>query len=320
MKKITIILLLLTIPMLSCAVLDGSGTVNYIPKYYSETSIGISSITDNGTHVTIPNLIVSGSVNATSLSSTNNHTHNGTSGYGGQLIQPYINEAVSMNVTSTYINQIDDNDYLTILTNRYRYSYISPVNPGTSASGSGSGSAEGSWFELSTGATALSKIGKTFSTNIFWSHSASSYRPNWDKAFVYLFTVRRNFTSDANVISRVQIKDSQAIGALAEKGIGLRIENYKLYGESYGTSGLASLDLSTTMTGATPYDIIIIHTPATSIKWYVNGVLKNTQSTAGNIPAGEGSAYGGFMNSIENNQAGNDCIVWIGMFLLGVAK
>jgi hypothetical protein len=54
MKRLITLLLILTVPMLSCAVLDGSGIANNIPKYYSDASIGVSSLTDNGTDLSVP--------------------------------------------------------------------------------------------------------------------------------------------------------------------------------------------------------------------------------------------------------------------------
>lgn len=306
----------------SANVTSSTGTTNTIPKFSGATGLANSSITDNGTWISTSENITVGRVQATSANITGDVyiSGNTTMPNAGYMISPKINENVALSANSTYLNLTDDIDFLTTLTRRYRYSYMPSVNAGTSVTGSGSGSSEGSWIEMATGNTALSKCGKFLTTSIFWSHSASSYRVNWNNDIVYLFTVRRNFTSDANVISRVQIKDSQAIGALAEKGIGLRIENYKLYGESYGASGLASVDLGTTMTAVTPYEIMVVFTSGSSVKWYVEGVLKGTQSTAGNIPTGEGSATGSFMYSIEANQINTNSVVWVGLCLIGVGK
>lgn len=51
MKRLITLLLILTVPMLSCAVLDGAGTVNRLAKYSEKYAIVDSSITDNGTHL-----------------------------------------------------------------------------------------------------------------------------------------------------------------------------------------------------------------------------------------------------------------------------
>lgn len=71
MKRLITLLLILTVPMLSCAVLDGSGITNNIPKYYSETSIGISSLTDNGTDLSVPAGYKIDGVDISALSSGN---------------------------------------------------------------------------------------------------------------------------------------------------------------------------------------------------------------------------------------------------------
>jgi hypothetical protein len=125
---------------------------------------------------------------------------------------------------------------------------------------------------------------------------------NWDKVLFFIFNVSR-YQSDTEVIGRIQLKPGATEGSLAGKGMGLKILNGDLWGESYGT-GLGEVDLGYTLNiaGQEGSQIVIALDPGTSVKWYVNGVLKGTQSTASKIPAG--TAIGRFAFSIINGATG----------------
>ncbi len=126
---------------------------------------------------------------------------------------------------------------------------------------------------------------------------------SWDKKLYLIFGYSRQ-NSDAQVVARVQLKDVNTEGALAAKGIGIRADNYALVGESYGVA-LGAVDLATALTSRRPYLIIILHDPSVpKIEWYVNGVLKGTQSTANNIPSGNAGDIGRLVHSIINGVTG----------------
>lgn len=141
----------------------------------------------------------------------------------------------------------------------------------------------------------------------FWSlslnfRSADSPLVDWNKKLYIGFNYMRS-NSDAQGVARFQLKQTDAIGALAAKGIGLRADNLALIGESYGTA-LGEVDLATTLTSFRAYWITIIHYPGSKIEWYVNSVLKGTQSTAANIPSGIGTEYIRLVHSAANGADG----------------
>jgi hypothetical protein len=125
---------------------------------------------------------------------------------------------------------------------------------------------------------------------------------NWDKVLYFIFNVSR-YQSDTEVVGRIQLKPGATEGPLAGKGIGLEILNGNLWGESYGT-GLGEVDLGYTLNiaGQEGSQIVIALDPGASVKWYVNRVLKGTQSTASKIPTG--TAIGRLVFSISNGATG----------------
>lgn len=161
-----------------------------------------------------------------------------------------------------------------------------PTNAGWIAAVVGSGSTTQAVSRLSvgTGATAGSEARLHSRLTAFNWATAHHININWDKKVYIIFNVTRE-ESSAAAICRFQVKEITAEGQLAAKGLGIRIDNFVLKGESYGTS-LGVVDLATTLTSTYPYQIVIIHYPGSKIEWYVNGVLKGTQLTVANIPSG----------------------------------
>lgn len=105
----------------------------------------------------------------------------------------------------------------------------------------------------------------------------------WEHRLELIFNISLP-ASDSEAVTRIQIKQESTIGALGDKGIGLRIDNLALVGESYGSS-LGTVDLATTLTVDDVVRIRIVLDPvALTIAWFVDDVLKGTQSTAGKIP------------------------------------
>ena len=125
---------------------------------------------------------------------------------------------------------------------------------------------------------------------------------NWDKPLYFIFNVSR-YQSDPEVVARIQLKPANTEGAVADKGIGLKILNGALWGESYGSSpGEVDLDYTLNIAGQEGAQIVIALEPGTSIGWYVNGVLKGTQGAASAIPTG--TAIGRMVFSLVNGAAG----------------
>ena len=185
-----------------------------------------------------------------------------------------------------------------------------PTNAGWISSLAGSGAAAqnpfGNYFD--TGATANSKALLYCYVSGMNIGSHQDYI-DWDRKLYFLFNLMRA-NSDAEAVARVQIKQTNAEGALAAKGIGLRIDNLALVGESYGTA-LGVVDLATSL-GADyqVVQVVIVHDPGASIKWYIRTTaggtltLKGTQSTVANIPSGLAGAGSTLVHSIINGATG----------------
>jgi len=123
-------------------------------------------------------------------------------------------------------------------------------------------------------------------------------RPNFNKKIYISFLVWRE-SAFAGIVSRVQFKVATAIGQLGEAGFGIQITNMAMVGESYGTGRAETPALVAAMVSRRSYRVTIVHDPGVSIKWYIDGVLAATQSTAANIPSGEGASSSTFMVSMQ---------------------
>ncbi|KKL54788.1 hypothetical protein LCGC14_2261900 [marine sediment metagenome] len=181
---------------------------------------------------------------------------------------------------------------------------ILPTNAGWTVSKSGSGGTEEGVAsqKLWTGNTASSK-GMLYSNFTGFSPGASYSKVNWDKKLYFIFRYSRS-GADAEAIARVQMKETNAEGALAAKGIGIRADDLALTGESYGTE-LGEVDLGVALTSGRDQQILIIHDPSVpKIEWYVDGVLEGTQSTAAKIPNGVAGTTSRFVHSIINGVTG----------------
>lgn len=109
------------------------------------------------------------------------------------------------------------------------------------------------------------------------------------RPFRFSFTVSR-ITSAANAIARAQYKNTQADGALAAAGVGIQINNFALFGESFG-SALSSNNLGVTMVDGSTYKVMIVVYPGERVEWWVDGVLRATQTTTSAIPAANVACY-----------------------------
>lgn len=152
------------------------------------------------------------------------------------------------------------------------------------------------------------KTGVTASSSIitYWgldlSPTTAFPRIDWDKKASVFFSIIRR-ASDAQNVTRVQLKAATAIGILAEAGVGLQIDNLALTGEAYGSSR-GTVDLSTSLTAGVPAYIEIRHLPAERIEFLVNGISKGTITAAANIPSG--AAASDLCFSTANGAAGTD--------------
>jgi hypothetical protein len=166
------------------------------------------------------------------------------------------------------------------------------------------------WMYLKTGVTASSSAtGYCGTLGLGKKEAASHWHYDWDKKMILNFVYSR-WNSDAQAVGRVQLKPTNAIGALAAQGLGIRVENYTMYAESYGTE-LKSTEIFT-LTDIIDVQVTIILYPSQKIEFWINNKKKATHSDAVNIPTGDSGASEYLVQSIENGVTGSvDCYQYI---------
>jgi len=184
-----------------------------------------------------------------------------------------------------------------------RYKFIRvPTNVGWSTSNAGSGSVFQTTFFMHahTGTTANSTA--LAYTGAFGLNSGNIGKNfvDWTKYFELHFLISR-VASDPQVIARVQLKEAYNEGALAQKGIGIEIDNYTLIGEGYNTSR-GTLNLNTTLTDNMVYRIKLVLRYGT-LEFWVNNVLKGTLSGS-YVPNTQGYVSANLVFSIINGSTG----------------
>ena len=178
---------------------------------------------------------------------------------------------------------------------------IYPTNDWVSyKSASGTLGQSPSFQHISTGVAALGYAILVTGTPPSYG-TTEKFRINWDKQLFFSCDCVR-LASDAECISRVQIKETHAEGALNAKGLGIRIDNYTVFAESYGTQ-LKTTEIFTA-TDNKPFQIDIIFKPGIAIEYYINKVLKAVHTVAADIPTGESSTQGVLLHSIKNGATG----------------
>lgn len=149
------------------------------------------------------------------------------------------------------------------------------------------------------------------STTILYSYlfgmypaSTTLYRGNLTKrkALSFMLSISGD---NAQIVRYVQIRQDSSAPAyedLGAAGFGIKLSNLALIGESYGSEhGEVAL---MNLTAALMYLITIDHDPvAGRIDWYVNGVLKGSQTTATKVPNATPTAPLRFVASIGNGTA-----------------
>lgn len=114
---------------------------------------------------------------------------------------------------------------------------------------------------------------------------------NWDKHLYIIFNYDI-YKSEASLVRRVQIKADSTPEAsdLAEQGLGFRVENLAMVGESYGTAR-GTVSLGNIVEVADPaYEsaqVIIELDPDTpAVNFYINGSLVDSITNTDHIPSG----------------------------------
>jgi len=186
------------------------------------------------------------------------------------------------------------------LLKRYRIINV-PTDAGwfTSLTGSGAQGQRPCYLFVATGTTASSSAvvyALTFGSN---TSTLCKHFVDWTKRLEIHFTIARLY-SDPECVARFQLKESNALGALAQRGVGIEIANYALRGEGYGTSrGVVDL---MTLTNDRTYEIRIVK-DGSILEFWVNDVLlgKLSGEYVPNVPSTV-EAY--FVVSINNGPTG----------------
>lgn len=122
---------------------------------------------------------------------------------------------------------------------------------------------------------------------------------DWNNKIIIAFDVVRTQGSHADLRGRVQLKQVNTEGILAALGIGLEIQNYALYGETYGAAR-STVSLGLTMTATYTYRIRIELFPGEKCDFYVNDILLGSITTVANLPSGLAGATSYLVVSMDN--------------------
>ena len=183
-----------------------------------------------------------------------------------------------------------------------------PTNTGFTQDVAGTGTTQqlAPYIQLRTGANAGS-LARLYTTNTISGLSQNQlFNIDFGLPLKMTFLLTR-ITAGASAIGRVQLKTTQADGSLAATGLGIQINNYSVFGESYGSAG-ATVNLGLTLTDSETYRIDIVHYPGLRVEWWINGELASKQTTAANIPSGIVACY---MQNSLSNVAANDVQMFV---------
>ncbi len=129
-------------------------------------------------------------------------------------------------------------------------------------------------------------------------------RVDFDNMFIWAFDVSRGTGSHADIRARVQLKQANAEGVLADDGMGIEIQNLSIFGEAFaGAQG--TVDLGVLMTTLYTYRIAIVLIPNVSVDFYVNEVYRG-QITA-QVPTGPAAGTCYWVLSIDNGAVATAC-------------
>ncbi|KKM76489.1 hypothetical protein LCGC14_1379650 [marine sediment metagenome] len=189
-----------------------------------------------------------------------------------------------------------------------------PTNAGWSSTLVGTGGVQywPSFMYLFSGVNANSSSLQTARLLGFCQGAVTTLGITWDQKLLFVFEISRENT-DAESTIRFQIKAANALGQLADKGIGLQVDNMALHGESYGVAR-GDVDLGEVLVSDRSRQVAIFHDPDTpKIDFYVDGVLEGTQSTANNMPTGTSNTVF-IVISVSNGVTGTVNNIVYGMF------
>ncbi|KKN37952.1 hypothetical protein LCGC14_0758390 [marine sediment metagenome] len=184
----------------------------------------------------------------------------------------------------------------------------------TSVANGGTFTLKSLYVAANTGATgSASSLGFIYMAGTSKAGSNFEYI-DWDKKAVITFPIaaRQISGTHTDFVGRVQLKEAGSEGALGAKGIGVEIDVLDLYAESYGVS-LAKTDIGIDLVDYQMVRVTIVHTPGVSIKWYVDDVLKVTETDTDKIPSGMSGTSGLFAVSGVNGASAGNSRIYVGV-------
>jgi hypothetical protein len=134
---------------------------------------------------------------------------------------------------------------------------------------------------------------------------------DWTKRLELEFNLTR-LNSDAEAVARVQLKEANTEGALAQRGIGIEIQNFTMYGEGYGTArGTVAIG---TLTNGRLARVKIVKTDS-AVQFWVNGVLAGTL-TGTAVPNVRGTVPYIVVSVINGATGGVSAIIYAGNIII----
>jgi len=122
---------------------------------------------------------------------------------------------------------------------------------------------------------------------------------DWTKRLEIEFSVAR-IGSDSEVEARVQLKEANTEGILAQRGVGVSINNFDMVGEAYGTAR-DTLPLGTLASNRLARIKIVVRSVV--VEFWVDGVLQGTL-TGNAVPSVQATASTYMVISIINGPTG----------------
>ena len=212
------------------------------------------------------------------------------------------------------------NDAIADLVSRGHFVVLGTASGWSSSTANGGAIASSALFSaVLTNTTANASAVRYVYTSGLLVGGATAERIDWDKKLWmrFLVWVRDMGGDHTNSVYRVQLKEAVAEGALAEMGLGIRIDRAgdALIAESQG-SGYGTTGTGVSLADYQSYWMDIIHYPANKIEWYVNGSLKVTETTLANIPSGSAGDSTAFVMSAINGASAGDGRLYVGNIVI----
>lgn len=185
----------------------------------------------------------------------------------------------------------------------------------TVVTGTGSYAADGTTASVRSGATANS-TGLAYISTYGLNSSAAQWGPDFTKRTI-LSVALSPISGDAVTIRYFQMGSYATAGTygdLADLGFGIKMTGLAMVGESFGSErGEVALGNMVDET----FMLVIDHNPAAGrIDWYVNGVLKGSQTDTAKIPNATDTGVSRIVAAVGNGDTAGDARLYFGAISL----